>query len=52
MLFLEQAHFQRLLGHNLLQIAGFLTKIADLISVGSTGRVTSKPPLASLHEVL
>ncbi|ATW03105.1 hypothetical protein CHN51_05775 [Sphingorhabdus sp. YGSMI21] len=41
-----------LFSNHFFQITGFLSKITDLIAIGSARRITSKPPLARPHEVL
>jgi hypothetical protein len=38
--FFEQAEFERLLGHDLLQRAGFLAERLDLVAGGRAGCVT------------
>ena len=40
MFFFEQAEFERLLGHDLLQRAGFLAERLDLVAGGRAGSVT------------
>ena len=50
--FFEQAEFERLFRHDLLQVAGLLAQIFDLVSCSSTGGIARQPLLPGLHEVL
>jgi hypothetical protein len=50
--FFKQPQLQRLLAHDLLQVAHFLAKQLHLVRGGGTCRVTRQPLLASFEEFL
>ena len=50
--FFEQTEFERLLGHDFLQLLGLALEILDLIAGRRSGRVAGEPPLASFEEFL
>jgi hypothetical protein len=52
MFFFEQAEFERLLGHDLLQRAGFLAERLDLVAGGRAGCVTRQAALTGFQELL
>jgi len=49
-MFFEQAEFERLLGHDFLQRAGFLAQRLDLIAGGCAGRVTGQAAFTSFKK--
>jgi hypothetical protein len=50
--FFEKTQFQRLLGHDLLEIAGFTTQVFDFVGRGRAGGIASQPPFPGFQEVL
>src|SRR5271169_2385397 len=50
--FFEQTQFERLFGDDLLEVLGLTAQALDLIRGRCTGRITGKPALAGLQELL